>query len=1132
MSLQIHRAERADRLVDALADLLAEPLGDPFATEVVAIPTPGVERWLAQRLSRRLGTSPGGDDGICAGVDFPSARHLVQRALGSAEDAAGDPWRPRRAVWPLLRVIDESRGEPWAALLWSHLGEGTDQVRAGRRWTTARHLADLFDRYAGHRPNMLLSWAQGRDVDDDGRALPGDRAWQAELWRRLRAELGGNDPASRLRAATARLREDPTATDLPGRVSLLGPTRIDPQHAVVLAALARHRDVHLWLPHPSPALWERLRPAVHGGLHSRGAETADTAGGHRLLAYLGRDVRELQQVVAAVGGAATDLHHPATAAGPATLLAQLQSDIAADQPPRSERERPRLDPADRSVQLHRSHGPDRQVEVLRDVLVGMLADDPTLEPRDIVVLCPDIETYAPLVAATFGLDSDLHSAEHPGHRLRVRLADRSLRQVNPLLGVLSRVLLLTTSRMEAASVLDLAATPAVARRFGLSADDLDRLRVLVAQSGVRWGLDGPHRAAFAMDGFAQNTWAAGLDRLLLGVAMDESGHHHLGTALPLDDVDSADVDLVGRLAELVDRLRELTDRASRPQPLSAWTLLFREVLELLTAVPRADGWQVAHAHGELSRLLDAAAEDAELELSAAEVTALLAETFRGRPGRSNFRTGTLTMCTMHPMRSVPHRVVCLLGIDDGVFPRRARPDGDDLTGIAPRVGDADVRSEDRQLMLDALMAAEDTLVVVHGAMDPRTGADVPAAVPVKELQDALDRTARTDDGRSVSAAVTLHHRLQPFDPANFVPGALRRPRQQTVESTPPPVADPASAAPFSFDAAGLRAARTALQVRRPPPPVFATAGLPPLPDEPVALAELGRFFKHPVRDLLRRRAGVSLRADEEALESQIPVDLDGLGRWQIGDRLLQQHLQGVGLPQLQAAEWRRGQLPPRSFGSQLLGQVSEQVAAVGAAAAPFRTAPARRYEIDVAVGATTLVGTVGGVHGDDLVVAGYSQLDGRAKLQSWLSLLALTVAHPGRPWRAVTVGARGISRLGPVKPAFAGTVLADLLQLYRAGLCAPIPFAARTAASYARIRYSGAEIAPSLQLLRNDWSRDCDEVHLRVLGPQVGGGRGFDALLREPSLQEEERGSLAEPSRFGTLARRVFHPLLLAEQAP
>jgi exodeoxyribonuclease V gamma subunit len=497
-----------------------------------------------------------------------------------------------------------------------------------------------------------------------------------------------------------------------------------------------------------------------------------------------------------------DRHHPdePTPDRPTRLLAHLQAGIAANRPPAAPAQRPSLDLGDRSVRLHRSHGPDRQVEVLREVLVGLLADDATLEPRDILVMCPDIETYAPLVAATFGLDTDDASAEHPGHRLRVRLADRSLRQVNPLLSVLSRLVVLAGSRMESAALLDLCATPPVARRFGFSADDLERLRDLVARSGVRWGLDAGHRTAFGMAGFGQNTWSAGLDRLLLGVAMDETGQHFLGTALPLDDVDSADVDLVGRFAELLARVGEVTDRCRTPQPLAGWVALFRDALELLTAVPPAESWQVAHASGELGRLTETAGEDAGAVLAVAEVTALLAEAFRGRPGRSNFRTGTLTLCTMHPMRSVPHRVVCLLGVDDGVFPRRGRLDGDDVTAVDERVGDPDPRSEDRQLLLDAVLAAQEHLVVVFAGMDPRTGVDIPPSVPVKELMDALDLTATTADGRPASAHVTVRHRLQPFDPANFTAGAL----------------EPAPR-PFSFDTAGLRGAAASLRDRTEPP---------------------------------------------------------------------------------------------------------------------------------------------------------------------------------------------------------------------------------------------------------------------------------------------------------------------------
>ncbi len=535
-------------------------------------------------------------------------------------------------------------------------------------------------------------------------------------------------------------------------------------------------------------------------------------------------------------------------------------------------------------------------------------------------MCPDIETFAPLVAATFGLDTEETGAEHPGHRLRVRLADRSLRQVNPLLSVLSRLVVLGGSRMESAALLDLCATPPVARRFGFTADDLERLRDLVARSGVRWGLDARHRATFGMAGFGQNTWSAGLERLLLGVAMDETGQHFLGTALPLDDVDSADVDLVGRLAELVARLAEITDRCRDAQPVAGWVGLLRDALELLTAVAPADSWQVAHAHAELGRLTETAGEDADALLSLAELTAVLEEAFRGRAGRSNFRTGSLTLCTMHPMRSVPHRVVCLLGVDDGVFPRRGQLDGDDVTALDERVGDPDPRSEDRQLLLDAVLAAQEHLVVVFAGMDPRTGADIPPAVPVKELMDTIDLTVATDDGLPASAHVTLRHRLQPFDTANFAAGAL----------------EPDGAQPFSFDTAALRGARTSLRDRREAPVVFARERLSALPaDGAVELAELVRFFRHPLRALLRTRANISLYAEDEPPGPEIPADLDGLQRWAMGERLLGLHLQGLDLDVLRAAEWRRGDLPPRAFGSRVLSDVTGQVAQVRAAASPF-----------------------------------------------------------------------------------------------------------------------------------------------------------------------------------------------------
>jgi exodeoxyribonuclease V gamma subunit len=252
--LHIHRAERADGLVEALGRLLADPLPDPFAPDVISVPTRGMERWLTQRLSSSLGATPGRADGVCANVEFPFPHRLVGDAVATASgiDPDADPWSPQRAVWPLLEVVGECLDEPWLRNLRVHLGDPDDADRRARRFATLRHLAELFDRYSLHRPEMVRGWARG-EVD-----LPDEAAWQAELWSRLRQRLDEPSPAERLEQACERLQAEPSLVTLPERISLFGLTRIPAGHLAVLRALAAGREVHLFLLHPSPALWDKI----------------------------------------------------------------------------------------------------------------------------------------------------------------------------------------------------------------------------------------------------------------------------------------------------------------------------------------------------------------------------------------------------------------------------------------------------------------------------------------------------------------------------------------------------------------------------------------------------------------------------------------------------------------------------------------------------------------------------------------------------------------------------------------------------------------------------------------------------------------------------------------------------------
>ncbi len=1150
-ALLLHVAERTDVLVEGLADLLAAPGADTFAPEVVAVPTRGVERWVAQRLARRLGTAASGGapgaggpaDGVCANVRFDPPRRLVADVLAAAGGtaAADDPWRADRLAWEVLAVLDASAGQPWLAPVARHLGadgDGTegDEVRRGRRLRLAQRVTDLLVRYDEARPALVRAWADGADEDGAGEPVPPDLLWQPRLWRAVRSRLGTPAPAERLVGALRRLADEPGLVNLPPRLSVLGATALPEAHLDVLGALARHREVHLWLPHPSLALWERTaRTPV--GLPLRRADRVRPAR-HRLLAAMAGDVDELALRLLARPVAVRTLPTPAPAP---TVLGALRAAVSED---RRGGPRHRAAADDRTVQVHACHGRARQVEVLREVLVGLLADDPTLEPRDVVVMCPDVEAFAPLVEAAFGAPgrpagapspavpgggpaADAGTAgapEHPGRRLRVRIADRAPARANPLLAVVATLLELAGSRVPASAVVDLAGRPPVRRRFGLGDADLDRVRAWAVEAGARWGEDAHRRARFGLGRVPQGTFATALDRLLLGVAMAEEDQRFVGAVLPVDDVSSTDVDLVGRLAELLDRLTATLADLAGVRPASAWFGTLERALALLTDVPAADRWQAEEAARVLAEARAAAEAGGDPDLRLPDVVAALEPWLRARPTRSGFRTGALTVCSLAPMRAVPHRVVALLGLDDGAFPRTGATDGDDLLARGPLVGERDRRQEDRQLFLDAVTSAQEHLVVVHAGADERTGARRPPAVPVGELLDALDDAVAWPDGRTARERV-VQHPLQTVDERNFVPGALGRP------------------GPFSADAVDLAAARRARGPRTPAPP-FLPAPLPPLPAGDVDLEDLVAVLEHPVRALVRTRLGVVPPRDEAQLEDRLPLALDGLQTWSIGDRLLRAALAGADLDRAVAAERRRGHAPPGELGGATMREVRATVEPVLAAAAAALAVPARTRDVDVPLpGGRRLTGTVEGLRGDELVTVVYSRLAAKHRLRAWVRLLALAADSPERPLAAATIG-RGEgttnrqARLEAPAPEVARRMLAGLVALHDRALREVLPLPLAAACAYARAR-SGPDASeadglaaarkelgtPEL-LARHAGGFELDDAyHRAVWGP----GFAFDDLLLDLPGDVDRAAAPHEGTRFGALAVALLGDLLAHE---
>ncbi len=1135
--LIVHRAERADQLVGALGGILVEARGDPVQPEIVAVPTRGVERWISQRLSNLLGVTPGGTDGVCANLVFPHPWELAAGAVARAAhlDPAGDPWTPERLIWPLIDVIDAHGDDPALRALGRHLDAATppprptrlaDRGASGpqvRRLATARHVAELFGRYALYRPDMVLGWAAG---GDDGAA--GEAGWQPHLWRLLRHRLAEPSPAERLAAAVATIRSTPEVLDLPERFSVFGLTRAPAAHLQALDAVAAHRDVHLFVLHPSAGLWERTAATVASGpLARRGEDPAARLARHPLLRSWGRDSREMQSVLGSLGAAGS--HHYPMAPPPPTLLGRIQAAVRADDPlPVGDAPGPAvLEPADRSVQIHSCHGRMRQVEVLRDAILHLLEDDPTLEARDVIVMCPDIETYAPLVHAAFDV-AGADSSSGEGARLpRVRMADRSLRQTNPLLSVAAELLDLAASRVSASGVVDLLSRPAVSRRFGFDAEEMATIERWVAGTSVRWGLDAAHRRPWHLEGLDANTWSAGLDRLLLGVAMSASGGHTFAGSLPYDETTSTEVDLAGRYAEALSRLGWALDRLEGPYPLDEWIGGLIEATEMMARPAADESWQSEEVRAVLTQFGDPRPgwDMHRPELTLHEVRSLLAVALQGRPTRANFRTGDLTICTLTPMRSVPHRVVALLGLDDGAFPRPTQSDGDDLLGRDPRTGDPDSRSEDRQLLLDALLAAEEHLVITYCGRDERTNRVRPPCAPVAELMDVIDAMAVAPGGGPARSVVVVAHPLQPYDGRNFEDAALL------------------PGGPWSFDPVHLRGATAA---RSGPAPVDEGGLLPDAGGAELPLEALVAFAQHPVRAFLRTRLSLFLGDWSEQIDDRLPLELDPLERWSLGDRMLESVLAGADLGSVVDAERLRGTLPPGVLAVRLLDSVAAGVAAIRDAAAARGFVPAASSAAQVRVellGGRTLWGSVPQTRGDTILQCTYSRLAPKHRLAAWVRFLALTADQPERPIRAVSIG-RGrapgsvaVASLGPLPgPAEARlerarSHLGVLADLYDRGMRQALPLVCAASAAWAEGRRAALAEDQLLGRSSEAWQPngdipgECDQPeHVFVFGRRSD----VRSLMSErPAPDETGPGWAAdEPNRFGRLARRLWDPLL------
>ena len=1011
MALHIHHGPHLAPLTDSLVSVLAAPLADVFASEVIAIPTAGVRDWLQQRLALSLGAT-GRGDGVSANIQMAFPGQFIRAALGQRliDD---DPWDIDHLTWAVLTALETTPGE---APGYASADAGGPPARG--RLATARRIADLFDRYANNRPQILQHWQLGLDGDgtlDENAAvvpLPPDQLWQPELWRRVRALIDTPTQAELLPSLLDDLRHGRLEPQLPERVALFGVSAIAPSQLNVLDALAAVRDVHVYLVHPSTAAWHTCRQQLGGRLVARSNCDATAAVLNPLVRSWTRSSMEAAALIKGVPAQFT-LHEPAARSG-SSLLAKLQADITNDLRGDASLE---LRHDDTSVQVHACHGTTRQLEVLRDALGHLFAADPTLAAHEVVVVCPDLARFAPLVGSVF---------QRGSFPVPVQVSDLSLGAENPVVSALAALLASVAGRCTASDLLGLCALAPVQKALGITVDDITLIDQWVTDLGTSWGLDADQRGEWIPAEITDGTWSSTLDRLLLGAAMPAPnprvGPCHIA---PFDDIDAQSMRTAGVLSELVARLRIARSTTSGQHTVNDWVDIITVVVGSLCATDPDDAWQLAQVLETIADLRAQSSVNGEASavlLALSDIRALLKSVLGAQRGRLSLRSGAVTVTAMVPVRNLAARAICVLGLDESSL-RSGGGDGDDVLSTHPCVGERDPRVEGRHLLLDALMSAGEHFIITFDGSDITTNRPVPPPVQLAELFDVVATTVQPahhvdSEGVEKPDSPVLHrHPRQAYDERNFV----------------------AEPTPFSFDD-DMRVAALARRAAANTPRQFPV--LSPVVPATVTLGELASACSHPARTYLNDRVDARLPARVEDIDNDIPLAVSSLATWRLGSDLLAQHRTESGLDQLdhwRAAQQLAGDLPPRALADAVLDEVQREVDLVLDSVSDLRgfimhtvSEPVDLTLVCAAAPGSEirLVDTVHDIADHTLIRVEFKRPAPRYEIAAALDLAAVVVADPTRPWQALVI-TRGDSGGKPKPIVLIPTTSADRVEAAR-----------------------------------------------------------------------------------------------------
>ncbi len=1085
-SLQVVTSNRMEHLAQGLAELLRDsPLvvgHHPLCPETVMVQSKGMQRWISMALARI--------NGICANVQFPFPNAFLDRLYSLLVGAMPefDPYSPQPLSFRIHNLLPDLVGLPEFEPLRVYLSDRNTPLK---QYQLACKLADMFDQYAVFRPDMLIGW----EAEKRSLSIPSGFAWQAILWRRIAAEIGNPHRTTLHMILIEHLMDSNPAKPLerlPARLMLFGISHLPPFHLQVLEALARRIPVYVFLLNPCRHYWfdivsdKRMVRRRVGHQNHDITEKLHLERGNRLLASLGllgqQFLERIHQNEPQVTEAFQDEFN-------GTLLGRIQQDILdlVDRPSPENDVHPSSSGIDGSVQVHSCHSPMREVEVLYDQLLEMLANDEQIQPRDILVMAPDINLYSPYIHAVFGAPRDEQK------RIPFSITDQSLLMESPVAETFVQLLDLAGGRFEATRVINLLQCPAIGEKFGIAAADLPIVERWIETASIRWGWDADERRQHGLPGYRENTWRTGLDRLIMGYAFAPERDRLFSDILPHDGIGSGESRLVGALAAFAETLHDCLSEMEGSDSLDGWHVRLNTWLDRLFLAndEKEVGLKTVRSTLDQIKLIgQAVPHTAPLVF---EVVRAWAKSALHRNTReAGFMAGGVTFCALLPMRSIPAQVICILGMNHDAYPREQRVPGFDLIALEPRPGDRSKRHDDRYLFLEALISARKRLYISYVGQNIEDNTSIPPSVLVEEL---LEYVA---EGFGISADMYItKHPLHGFSTAYF---------------------DASNPHLFSYaeenkEAAGLLALegqkRFFFNLPLPPPQAHR---------QRIDWEDLCAFFAHPTRYLLEQRLGIRLKVRSDNIEDRELFTLDALDRYRINHRILRACLAGKAPSEIYEVTKAAGMLPHGTAGSVLFMKLGDEVSAfLRAADLLLPDEKPRQSSVQVALPPFTVDGTLAGIYTDARIVCLLSNMGPKDLLKSFICHLALQLASDDTlPKTTILICKDAVWRFGPLKQPV--PVFQTYLDLFWQGLQKPLHFSCRTSFEYAKqLVFNRREPRQAMKFAKNIW-----------LGNDFSPGEGMD-----PYLIRCFGDCLPFGPEFEMLAMKVFEPLLCAgEQVP